>query len=72
MKEKSITATSTLLVSLAAYYYARQNGKDAVPYVMIGGFIGNLLGELIAGNNNNNGNGGLKKAGNTPLQRLIK
>lgn len=61
MKEKSITATSILLVSLAAYYYAKQNGKDVVPYTMIGGFIGNLLGELISGSGNTNGNGGQRR-----------
>jgi uncharacterized membrane protein YfcA len=52
MKEKSIVATSTLISSLLAYYYAKQAGKDAVPYVMIGGFLGTLLGEIISGNNN--------------------
>jgi presenilin-like A22 family membrane protease len=56
MNNKSITATGTLLGSLAAYYYARHTGKDATPYVMIGGFVGTLIGELMSGNGNNNGN----------------
>jgi hypothetical protein len=72
MNNKSITATGTLLGSLAAYYYAKQTGKDAVPYVMIGGFIGNLLGELISGSGNTNGNGGPRAGGNAPLQRRLK
>jgi hypothetical protein len=59
MNNKSITATSTLLGSLAAYYYAKQTGKDAVPFVMIGGFLGTLIGELMSSNGNNN-NGGQK------------
>jgi presenilin-like A22 family membrane protease len=58
MNNKSITATGTLLGSLAAYYYAKQTGKDAVPYVMIGGFFGSLIGELISGNGSDNGNKG--------------
>lgn len=48
MKEKSIVATSTLLVSLLSYAYAREAGKDAAPFVMVGGFLGSILGETIA------------------------
>ena len=63
MNDKTITATSTLLVSLAAYHYAKQTGKDATPFVMVGGFLGALLGELImSGNGNSTGDG----------QRLLK
>jgi presenilin-like A22 family membrane protease len=65
MNNKSITATGTLLGSLAAYYYAKQTGKDATPYVMIGGFVGTLIGELISSNGNNNSN----KSGG---QKLLK
>lgn len=63
MNSKTITATSTLLVSLAAYHYAKQTGRDATPLVMVGGFLGALLGELIAAGNGNDGTGG---------QRLLK
>ena len=47
MKEKIIVSTSTLFSSLACYFYARDLGKDAVPYVMIGGFLGAVVGETI-------------------------
>ena len=49
MKEKAIVSTLTLAASLASYYYARGIGKDTVPYTMIGGFVGAVIGELIAG-----------------------
>jgi hypothetical protein len=65
MNNKSITATGTLLGSLAAYYYAKHTGKDAAPYVMIGGFFGTLIGELVSRNDNNNTN---NKGG----QKLLK
>ncbi|HMT75205.1 MAG TPA: hypothetical protein PKA77_14120 [Chitinophagaceae bacterium] len=48
MKDKPIVATTTLVLSLLSYWYAREANKDAVPYVMLGGFIGSLLGETIA------------------------
>ena len=47
MKEKSIVATATLISSLLSYAYAREAGKDAVPFVMIGGFLGSIVGETI-------------------------
>jgi hypothetical protein len=49
MKEKAIVSTLTLAASLASYYYAKSVTKDTVPYTMIGGFIGAVIGELIAG-----------------------
>ena len=49
MKEKAIVSTFTLAASLASYYYARSFGKDTVPYTMIGGFIGAVIGELLSG-----------------------
>ncbi len=48
MKEKTIVSTLTLIGSLTAYFYARHYVKDAVPYVMVGGFIGAVVGEAIA------------------------
>jgi hypothetical protein len=47
MKERTIISTTTLLASLLSYWYAKESGKDAVPYVMMGGFIGAILGETI-------------------------
>lgn len=48
MKEKTIVSASTLLASLLTYWYAKAANKDAVPYVMFGGFIGALIGEAVA------------------------
>lgn len=56
MKEKAIVSTSTLVVSLLTYWYAKAGDKDAVPYVMFGGFIGALIGESIAEMTNKNSN----------------
>lgn len=48
MKEKTWIATLGLIGSLSMYYYAKNRRKDAVPFTMIGGFLGALAGELIA------------------------
>ena len=48
MKEKTIISTATLLTSLVAYWYAKAAGKDAAPLVMLGGFVGSIIGEGIA------------------------
>jgi len=56
MKEKAIVSTATLVASLLAYWYARQASKDAVPYVMFGGFVGSIVGEAIAEKAKQNGN----------------
>ena len=62
MKEKTIVSTVTLAASLISYFYAKETHKDAVPYVMIGGFIGAVIGEVISTainekeNNTNNKN----------------
>lgn len=48
MKEKTIVSTITLLASLGSYLYAKHAEKDAVPYVMLGGFFGAVIGEAIA------------------------
>ena len=47
MKEKTIISTATLLTSLLTYWYAKEAEKDAVPYVMLGGFVGSIIGEVI-------------------------
>lgn len=48
MKEKAIVSTVTLCASLLAYWYSRAAERDSVPYVMLGGFIGSIVGETIA------------------------
>lgn len=48
MKEKTIVSTATLVASLLTYWYAKEANKDAVPYVMFGGFIGAIIGEMIS------------------------
>lgn len=48
MKERTIVSASALAASLLAYWYARNAEKDSVPYVMIGGFIGAMIGEVIS------------------------
>jgi hypothetical protein len=47
MKEKTIISSTTLGASLLMYFYAKSLQKDAVPYVMIGGFMGAVIGESI-------------------------
>lgn len=47
MKEKLIISAFTLAGSLGAYFYARHIDKDEVPYVLIGGFIGDYIGGMI-------------------------
>lgn len=49
INEKTIVSTVSLVASLATYFYARETQKDIVPYVMVGGFIGAILGEAIVG-----------------------
>ncbi len=48
MKEKTIISTATLLTSLLTYWYARETHKDAAPLVMIGAFVGSIIGEGLA------------------------
>jgi hypothetical protein len=49
INEKTIVSSVTLLASLTTYFYAKVVEKDAVPYVMVGGFIGAIIGEAISG-----------------------
>ena len=56
INEKTIVSTVSLATSLVSYFYAREVNKDVVPYVMVGGFIGAILGEAISGIVLGNGN----------------
>lgn len=53
MKERTVVSAFALLSSLGAYYYAKQYSKDTTPIVMIGGFLGALVGEIIFENTKN-------------------
>ena len=46
--EKKLVSVFTLLGSLASYYYGKAHSKDAIPYVMIGGFVGAWVGEILS------------------------
>ncbi|WP_343692647.1 hypothetical protein [Chitinophaga sp.] len=46
-KERAVIATSTLISSLAFYWYAQANKRSEVPYLLIGGFVGAMAAELI-------------------------
>ena len=48
LKEKAIVSSFTLITSLTGFYYAKSKEKEVMPYVMVGGFVGALLGEAIA------------------------
>lgn len=47
MKERTLVSAITLAASLASYFYAKQTNKDIAPCVMVGGFLGAMLGEYI-------------------------
>jgi uncharacterized membrane protein YfcA len=47
VKEKTVVSAATLITSLITYWYAKTANKDAAPYVMLGGFLGSLIGETI-------------------------
>jgi hypothetical protein len=46
--EKKLVSVFTLIGSLASYYYGKAHTKDPIPYVMIGGFVGAWVGELLS------------------------
>jgi uncharacterized membrane protein YfcA len=48
MKEKAIVSTITVVASLTGYYYAKSIGKETLPFTMIGGYLGAVIGEFIA------------------------
>jgi uncharacterized membrane protein YfcA len=50
MNDKTIISTATLLTSLLAYWYAKSAEKDTGPMVMLGGFVGSIIGENIVDN----------------------
>jgi uncharacterized membrane protein YfcA len=49
INEKTIVSSLTLIGSLTSYFYAKTVEKDTLPFVMVGGFIGAMIGEAISG-----------------------
>jgi hypothetical protein len=47
LKEKAIITGFSVGSSLLGYWYARTMGKDTTPFVLIAGFIGTVIGEII-------------------------
>lgn len=47
VQAKTVVAASTLLTSMIAYWYAKSAKKDVVPFIMLGGFVGSVLGETL-------------------------
>jgi len=52
--DKVVISATTLITSLLCYAYAKSNRKDAVPIVMVGAFIGSLIGEALVERMNSN------------------
>ena len=46
-RERALIATTTLISSLAFYWYAQAKGKPEVPFLLTGGFVGAIVAELI-------------------------
>jgi uncharacterized membrane protein YfcA len=47
IQARTVVSTSALVTSLIAYWYAKSTKKDVVPFVMLGGFVGSVLGETL-------------------------
>jgi len=46
-RERAVIATTTLISSLAFYWFAQAKGKPETPYILLGGFTGAIIAELI-------------------------
>ena len=44
--DNTIVSAASLLTSLLFYFYAREAKRDTGPYVMIGAFVGSMIGEV--------------------------
>lgn len=47
MKERTIVSALAMIGSITAYYYAKHHAKDPTPLLMLGGFVGALVGEVV-------------------------
>jgi uncharacterized membrane protein YfcA len=48
MKERTLVSAFAMMGSMTAYYYAKHHAKDPTPLLMLGGFVGALLGEVVS------------------------
>jgi nicotinamide riboside transporter PnuC len=46
-RERAVIATTTLISSLAFYWYAQAKGKPEAPYLLLGGFVGAIVAEIV-------------------------
>ncbi len=46
-RERAVIATTTLISSLAFYWYAQAKGKPETPFILIGGFVGAIVAEIV-------------------------
>lgn len=46
-RERAVIATTTLISSLAFYWFAQAKGKPEAPYLLLGGFIGAIVAEMV-------------------------
>ncbi len=53
MKDKVIVSTITLLLTLGAYSLAKRIQFDPVPFVMVAGVTGAMIGEYLINKFNN-------------------
>lgn len=46
-RERAVIATTTLISSLAFYWFAQAKGKPEAPYLLLGGFVGAIVAEVV-------------------------
>ena len=47
MNDKTIISFATLTGTLTGYYLSRWNEKHRIPFMLVGGFFGTLVGEVM-------------------------
>ena len=47
MSDKTVISAATLSGTLAGYYLSRWNEKHRIPFMLIGGFVGTMIGEIL-------------------------
>lgn len=47
MSDKTVISAATLTGTLAGYYLSYRNEKHRIPFLLIGGFLGTIIGEVV-------------------------